>query len=143
MAEKARRGRPEFVPTEEQRDDVIRRVASGHTHVDIAMLMGITTPTLRKHFAKELRNGAVILADEMERLELTLAREGKIRAVRNVHDRARRVADPEGAGTATAAPAGAQKKRYVGKKEMRVEAAAAAATGIYAPAPLPPAQKFN
>jgi hypothetical protein len=51
---KKKKGRKAFVPTDAQRADVARLVAD-RAHVDaIAAVIGISTPTLRKHFAAEL-----------------------------------------------------------------------------------------
>ncbi len=62
------RGRPQFQPTNEQRDQCAIFAAGRMAEADIAAVFGITRPTLRKHFADELttgaaqRNAAVLLA---------------------------------------------------------------------------------
>lgn len=50
--------RPEFVPTEEQKRQVEIVAGAGVTHEEIAIGIGISRPTLRKHFAQELTAGA-------------------------------------------------------------------------------------
>jgi hypothetical protein len=54
-------GRPEFVATKEQRDIV--QVMAGHNiHQDtIALALGITGPTLRKHFKTEISRAAAMV----------------------------------------------------------------------------------
>ena len=52
-------GRPCFAPTDKQRGQVEAMTAYGATEEDIAMVVGISRPTLRKHFRKELDVGAV------------------------------------------------------------------------------------
>ena len=47
-------GRPAFVPTPEQREDVDRFSVVGCSHEQIAALLGIGLSTLRRHFKKEL-----------------------------------------------------------------------------------------
>src|SRR5262245_6335567 len=56
-----RRGSPPFQPTDDQRRMVERAVGLGFTQERIAALLGITKPTLEKHFREELdRGGAVV-----------------------------------------------------------------------------------
>jgi len=56
-----RRGPPPFQPTDDQRRMVERAVGLGFTQERIAALLGITKPTLEKHFREELdRGGAVV-----------------------------------------------------------------------------------
>src|SRR5262245_47452774 len=56
-----RRGPPPFQPTEDQRRMVERAVGLGFTQERIAALLGITKPTVEKHFREELdRGGAVV-----------------------------------------------------------------------------------
>lgn len=56
---KRKPGRPTFEPTKHQRAEVQALVAFGITEIDIAKYIGISVPTLRKHFVKELELGAV------------------------------------------------------------------------------------
>ena len=62
------RGRPQFQPTNEQRETCSILAAGQMSEEAIASVFGITRPTLRKHFADELttgaakRNAAVLLA---------------------------------------------------------------------------------
>ena len=62
------RGRPQFQPTNEQRDQCSILAAGRMSEENIAAALGVSRPTLRKHFADELtagaaqRNAAVLLA---------------------------------------------------------------------------------
>lgn len=47
-------GRPEFQPTEDQRDTVRSMAAYGVPQFDIARVIGCSVPTLRKHFFREV-----------------------------------------------------------------------------------------
>ena len=52
------RGRPQFHPTNEQRDQCATLSAGRMPEEAIAAVFGITRPTLHKHFAAELTQGA-------------------------------------------------------------------------------------
>lgn len=58
MAEKKSRGRPEFVATDEDREKVRVLKAGGMSNEAIAEAIGISEPTLRKHFSFDLEMGA-------------------------------------------------------------------------------------
>ena len=53
-------GRPKFEPTPEQRNIVERAAGFGFTQEKIAALIGITKPTLEKHFREELDRGMAV-----------------------------------------------------------------------------------
>ena len=53
-------GRPNFEPTPEQRNLVERAAGLGFTQEKIAALIGITKPTLEKHFREELDRGMAV-----------------------------------------------------------------------------------
>lgn len=50
-------GRPAFEPTEDQRVEVERYLSCGMTEREIAHVLGISEPTLRKHFKDNLDFG--------------------------------------------------------------------------------------
>ncbi len=50
-------GRPEYSPTLEKRQKVEILIAARMAHEDIARVLGITAPTLRKHFREEILTG--------------------------------------------------------------------------------------
>lgn len=58
MATKRKTGRPEFKPTDAQRNKVSIAAGGGMSHEEIAIGIGISRNSLRKHFAHELAGGA-------------------------------------------------------------------------------------
>ena len=58
MAEKKARGRPEYVATDEEREKVRVLKAGGMSNEAIAEAIGISEPTLRKHFSFDIEIGA-------------------------------------------------------------------------------------
>ena len=52
------RGRPQFQPTNEQREQCAILAAGRMSEENIAAALGVSRPTLRKHFADELTAGA-------------------------------------------------------------------------------------
>ncbi|KFB10346.1 hypothetical protein [Nitratireductor basaltis] len=64
MSKRTGRGRPEFEPSDEQREKVRVLRASGMSQEEIAEALDISVPTLRKHFSFELKIGsAKVTAD--------------------------------------------------------------------------------
>lgn len=64
MAGNKNSGRPEFAPTDDDREKVRVLKAGGMSNEAIAEAIGISEPTLRKHFPSELdRGGAKVTAD--------------------------------------------------------------------------------
>ena len=58
MPRKRGRGRPKFKPTKATRQRVKTLVGMGTSVRDAARLIGVTAPTLRKHFALEIETAA-------------------------------------------------------------------------------------
>jgi len=56
-----RRGPPPFQPTDDHRRMVERAAGLGFTQEKIAALLGITKPTLEKHFREELDRGMALI----------------------------------------------------------------------------------
>lgn len=50
-----KRGRPPHIPTQQNRNKIILLLAQGWVNARIASALGITEPTLRKHYFRELR----------------------------------------------------------------------------------------
>ena len=69
MAGNKNSGRPEFAPTDEDREKVRVLKAGGMSNEAIAEVIGISEPTLRKHFSSELDR-----ATAKVRAELLMAR---------------------------------------------------------------------
>lgn len=56
---KGKAGRPPYAPTERDRAQVKLMAAMGISELEIALVIGISAPTLRKHFFDELAVGHV------------------------------------------------------------------------------------
>lgn len=82
-----RRGRPSFKKDKENQDFVMVRVAAGWTHKRIAEDMGIDEKTLRKHFSRELENGAVFVDGLMLDVLIKKVREGHTPSIRQLRER--------------------------------------------------------
>lgn len=54
-----RGGRPKYTPTEKERSQCKALAAMGVPHTDIALVLQISAPTLRRHFRHELDTGMV------------------------------------------------------------------------------------
>ena len=59
MTEKSAGGRPRYEPTDKERAQVRTLTAMGIPHTDIAIVLQVSTPTLRRHFRRELDSGAI------------------------------------------------------------------------------------
>ena len=89
------RGRPQFQPTNEQREQCSILAAARVSEEDIASAFNISRPTLRKHFADELTTGAAQRnAGVVEQLYRT-AMDGNVAAARTW---LARQGDEQGAG---------------------------------------------
>ena len=77
----AKRGRPAFEPTPMQRDTVKVMVAGGIQQPAIAGVLGISEPTLRRHFRKEIANGAAEVGLIVVAAHLKRIRAGDMRAI--------------------------------------------------------------
>ncbi len=53
-------GRPSFEPTDQQRAQVRLMVAAGVPDYDVAKVIGVSMPTMRKHFWQELEVGHIM-----------------------------------------------------------------------------------
>lgn len=56
---KRKTGRPAYEPTDKEREQVKMLAAFGTREDDICKLIGLSTPTLRKHFWQELELGHI------------------------------------------------------------------------------------
>jgi DNA-binding CsgD family transcriptional regulator len=77
-------GRPAFKPTATDRQAVTRLVATGMATEEIAEVIGISHPTLRKHFSDELAHGRAKLRREIVDLLFQAAHRGSIGALRHL-----------------------------------------------------------
>lgn len=115
-------GRPPFEPSTKQRRDVAIAAAGGMTQEAIASALGISPPTLRKHFAVEL--GAVASKRRLEVLTkmFRTAMKGNVSAQKAF------LAAGD-ASNAAPPPAPAEKHEKPGKKETAQADAKTAADG--------------
>lgn len=72
--------RPEFKPTARMRRSVSIAAGAGVTHEEIALGMGISRPTLAKHFAYELTTGAYKRRQEVLDAMFKAAKKGNVAA---------------------------------------------------------------
>ena len=133
-------GRPEHVRTPENANKISLLFAMGRTVKDAALALGITQPTLRKHYFHEVEQREAMLvrleADQLLRLH-NQASDGSVPAAKELLGRLDRAALAKLA-EAVAPKRAASKK---GKKEQQAEDAANVG-GLYEPPP-PPADLVN
>lgn len=80
-----KRGRPPHIPTEQNRNKIMLLLAQGWTDARIAAAMGITVPTLKKHYFSVLkvRDAARDRVESIGLLTLwNLGREGNVAAMK-------------------------------------------------------------
>lgn len=134
-------GRPEFKPTPAMRAKVAVAAGGGARHVDIAIALGISQPTLRKHFEAELSHGAASKRLEVLGALFRSAKKGSVSAAKAYLALEPEIACPplppgqEAAapGPKAAGPAGVP----LGKKEQAAADAVTAAVGTEWDALLP------
>ncbi len=82
---KGKRGRPQHVPTKENANKIMLLLAQGWTDVRIAGALGITIPTLKKHYFSVLKTRD-IARDRVESIGLlslwNMGREGNVAAMK-------------------------------------------------------------
>lgn len=116
-----KRGRPPHVPTEEKRKLVMQLLAFGWTIEKIAAALGITPPTLRKNYFRELKVRAEARARVEARLIGSLMREAEAGNVSAIDKYFRRLekADLDALADRVAHRVGgsAKAEKKLGKKE--------------------------
>lgn len=132
------RGRPAHIATEKNRNKVIMLLAFGWKDERIAHALGITPPTLRKHYFSELR----VREEARDRLDATLAyrmlegaMSGNVGAAKEFSRIQERIELYSLSKTLSATPT-VQKPEKLGKKQERM-IAAQKVVGKFAP-PEPP-----
>ena len=81
MGSQLKRGRPTFKPTGKLREQVITLSSNGLPHIQIAPLIGCSSPkTLRKHFRDELDIGKIQANAKVAGALYQLALEGNVKA---------------------------------------------------------------
>lgn len=118
-------GRPAFVPTAAHRRQVEELLSVGTSADIVARAIGITEPTLRKHFAEELANGMAKRRAEVMNLLFKSARKGNVAAQKHLEQMTARAAAEAAFTGADEAPAAVKR----GKKEQAADAALSAGEG--------------
>lgn len=100
---KGKGGRPEWKPTAEQKAKVEIAAGGGMSHEEIAIALGISAPTLKKHLGDELSRGAHLRRVEvLEALHQAATKKGNAAAAKaylaGIPEAAAPDLDPEGAG---------------------------------------------
>lgn len=140
------RGRPEHRWTRENSNRVLLAFAAGYSVKEAATAIGVSVPTLRKHYFAEVakRESAALRMEMVQLARLNdAAGAGKTAAEKELFKRLEK-ARLRALSQTVAAPGPAQPappKRRKGKKEEALEAAAQV-DGIYAP-PRPPSLLVN
>jgi hypothetical protein len=111
-------GRPEYRPTIEARQTVEQMRFVGESEDVIARALGISTPTLRKHFKEELADGHAQRRKEVIGLLFAAARDKNVAAMKKLEEMGRV------AGAAEAVKRRETPPPKLGKKEQQQEAAA-------------------
>jgi hypothetical protein len=132
MAGNKNSGRPQYAPTDEEREKV-RVLKAGNMSIEaIAVAMGIAVHTLTKHFAADLEVGAAKITAEIMMARYNSAKGGNVTAQNKLL---------EVAGAVRAQDRRAPAEPKPGKKEER-QAAAEKVSGKFAP-PEPPKLVVN
>lgn len=123
-------GRPEFTPTDEQRQNVEILIAGGMGLDEVAHAIGVAENTLKKHFPQEIK-----VARSKKRAEVLVAmfnsaKGGNVSAQKAfIALNGAASADEDFVGRNDPAPAKPAKVSKLGKKEQAAEEAAIAAGG--------------
>ena len=116
--------------TAAKRAKVEKLVACGMSQDDIARALGITAPTLRKHFEEELAIGVAKKRGEVIELLFKQAKSGNVAAIKKLEEMTRAAsADESVKGRTPTTPS-------PGKKEQQ-QAAAERVSGKFAPPSAP------
>lgn len=121
-------GRPEHIPTEENIINIMVLLAAGHTVNDIAKVVGVSVPTLRKHYFHLTKHRDIMLARLKAKLRTAQIQQGLAgnaaalsAAIRMLDTVSAEQVEKNLRNRAANAPAAA--KGYVSKKELRLERA--------------------
>ncbi|MEO3386022.1 hypothetical protein [Mesorhizobium sp. CAU 1741] len=125
------RGRPEHKPTEESTINIMVLLASGMTNKEVAATVGISVPTLRKHYLHLTKKRQVLLNRLRTRLRTAQIQQGLAGSAAALAGALRMLdtvsaeavnADLKNRAANQSEPA---KGGYVSKKEQRIEGAKA------------------
>jgi hypothetical protein len=132
--EKPGPGRPEHKPTAALKRQVQLRTACGWTKEKIAIEIGISVPTLDKHYMVDLETGWTRKRGEVLDMLFQAAKKGNVSAMNRMLDRIDRAnpdyAPPESAENSEHDESNAEASRgYVSKKETANQQAKSAGSG--------------
>lgn len=127
MAGNKNSGRPEFAPTDEDREKVRVLKAGGMSNEAIAEVIGISEPTLRKHFSLELDRATAKVRAELLMARYRSAMGGNVSAQNKMIEQVAAI-DAQN----KRAPDAPEKKPKLGKKE-ELRQAAESIDGKFAP----------
>jgi len=130
---KDQRGRKRHKWNKQVAENIAVLKAAGHTVEMIASRVGLSEPTLRKYYFRELTEGADLAQARLAEVMWQKAMDGNVSAARFVRE-AFGKGDVTDAANRVRQRALADPKK--GKKEQRLEDAAGV-TGLYAPRPAP------
>lgn len=115
-----RRGRPCFRKDKQNQDFVMSRVADGWAHKRIAEDMGIDEKTLRKHFSRELENGATFMRGVLLDVLVQRVRAGHVPSVRLLAEFMKEAGPVAPRSQRPAEGPKAEPNRPLGKKEAAI-----------------------
>lgn len=140
LVREAKRGRPEHVRTPENAKRVSMLFAMGRDVADVALAMGISQPTLRKHYFSEVEQRKALLdrleADQLAKL-FDQSANGSTAATKALLDRCDDARAARFAAAVIKDRRPADKPVAKGKKEQQREAAGSVA-GRFGPREAPP-----
>lgn len=136
-------GRPSFKPTPAQRRKVAAAKAGGMSEDSIALALGITRPTLAKHFMVELTTGAAVKRMEAVDALYAQAKRGNVAAIKAVLLLGAAVEPAQPGAPAGEAPPAPAPAARLGKKEAQQVAAVGAADGTPWAGVLPGSQRVQ
>jgi len=127
MAGNKNSGRPEYAPTDDEREKVRVLKAGGMSNEAIAEAVGISEPTLRKHFSSELDRGTAKVRADLLMARYRSAMGGNVAAQNKMIEQVAASQAQE-----KRSPEKREKREKLGKKEER-QVAAQNVGGRFAP----------
>ena len=138
----AKRGRPEHVRTDRNAQKVALLFALGHEVKDVAAALGITQPTLRKHYFSEVQQRDAMRLKLKAEVMVGLfdqAKAGNVGAMKKLLEQVEKgdlLALNNAVKNRKTSEAPKQRPAPVGKKQ-EMQLAAEGVTGLYEPRPAP------
>ena len=125
------RGRKSHKPSPQGREIVASLIAADASEEEIALQLGLSLPTLRKYYFRELEHGVSLARNEMLRKLYEKGMAGNVAAMK-----AYLAATEKGVAVRAMQAPRPARTAPLGKKEQR-QAEAAEVDGLYAPGPAP------